>query len=127
MLDYTVKFEDVDKMTLEIEHYNDLKQQQGYSTVWSMGEGIMQLDHKILSDKVRVVKYKCIASMGDTLDSEVTWQTFTAVAQDGTLGELWKAAENCFQQAQLALDDWHYFVEDFHVCEDGSVELVTGS
>jgi len=126
MSNTALKFEDVDHFVLEIEHYDDLKQQLGYSTVWSMGEGIMQLDHKILSDKVRVVKYKCIAEMGDTMD-DVTWQTFTAVAQDGTVGELWKAAESCFQQAKLVLDDWHYFVEDFHVCEDGSVELVTGS
>ena len=35
MLDSTVKFDDVDEMTLEIEHFNDLKWQQGYETVWS--------------------------------------------------------------------------------------------
>jgi hypothetical protein len=64
--------------------------------------------------------------MGDTMD-DVTWMTFTAVAMNGTVGELWKAAENCFQQAKAALDDWHYFVEDFDVQEDGTLELVTGS
>ena len=126
MSNTALKFEDVDHFVLEMEHYDDLKQKLGYDTVWSMNEGIMQLDHVILSDKVRVVKYKCIAEMGDTMD-DVTWQTFTAVAENGTLGELWKAAESCFQQAKLVLDDWHYFVEDFHVCEDGSVQLVTGS
>ena len=46
---------------------------------------------------------------------------------DGTVGELWKAAESCFQQAKLAIGDWHYFVEDFEVQEDGSLSLVTGS
>ena len=126
MLDQTVQFEDVDAMTLEIEHFDDLKAELGYDTVWSMGEGAMALDHKIFSDKIRVVTYKCIAEMGDTMD-DVTWMSFTAVAMNGTVGELWKAAENCFQQAKAALDDWHYFVEDFDVQEDGTLELVTGS
>ena len=126
MLDQTVQFEDVDAMTLEIEHFDDLKAELGYDTVWSMGEGAMALDHKIFSDKIRVVTYKCIAEMGDTMD-DVTWMTFTAVAMNGTVGELWKAAENCFQQAKAAIGDWHYFVEDFEVQEDGSLSLVTGS
>ena len=126
MLDQTIQFEDVDAMTLEIEHFDDLKAELGYDTVWSMGEGAMALDHKIFSDKIRVVTYKCIAEMGDTMD-DVTWMTFTAVAMNGTVGELWKAAENCFQQAKAALDDWHYFVEDFEVADDGTLELVTGS
>jgi len=126
MLDQTIQFEDVDAMTLEIEHFDDLKAELGYDTVWSMGEGAMALDHKIFSDKIRVVTYKCIAEMGDTMD-DVTWMSFTAVAMNGTVGELWKAAENCFQQAKAALGDWHYFVEDFEVTEDGTLELVTGS
>ena len=125
MLDQTVQFEDVDAMTLEIEHFDDLKAELGYDTVWSMGEGAMALDHKIFSDKMRVVTYKCIAEI-NTMD-DVTWMTFTAVAMNGTVGELWKAAENCFQQAKASLDDWHYFVEDFLTNEDGSLELVTGS
>ena len=57
----------------------------------------------------------------------VEWQTFTAIAEDGTIGGLWKAAENCFLQAELALDDWHIYIEDFEVQDDGSLELVTGS
>ena len=58
---------------------------------------------------------------------DVTWITFTAVAENGTVGALWEAAESCFQQAKLAIGDWHYFVEDFEVQEDGSLSLVTGS
>ena len=64
--------------------------------------------------------------MGATMD-DVTWETFTAVAENGTVKELWKAAESCFQQAKLALGDWHYFVEDFDLKDDGTLELVTGS
>ena len=126
MLDQTVKFEDVDAFELEMEHFDDLKAELGYTTTWSMGQGIMSLDQKIFTDKTRVVTYKCIAEMGDTMD-DVTWMTFTAVAMNGTVGELWKAAENCFQQAKAALGDWHYFVEDFEVTDNGTLELVTGS
>ena len=125
MLDSTIKFEDVDTMTLEIEHYNDLKTELGYDTVWSM-EGVMPLDQAIFTDKPRVVTYKCIKEMGATMD-DVTYITFTAVAENGTVGALWKAAESCFQQAKLAINDWHYFVEDFDMQDDGSLELVTGS
>jgi hypothetical protein len=126
MLDQTVKFEDVDQFELEMEHYDDLKTELGYTTTWSMDSGIMNLDTNIFSDKARVVTYKCIKEMGATMD-DVTWITFTAVAENGTVGALWKAAESCFQQAKLAIDDWHYFVENFDVQEDGSLSLVTGS
>ena len=126
MLDQTVKFEDVDAFELEMEHFDDLKAELGYATTWSMGQGVMALDQKIFSDKTRVVTYKCIAEMGDTMD-DITWMTFTAVAMNGTVGELWKAAESCFQQAKAALGDWHYFVENFELQEDGSLSLVTGS
>ena len=126
MLDETVKFEDVDAFELEMEHYDDLKAELGYETVWSMDSGILNLDQKILTDKARVVNYKCIKNMSNS-GHGVEWITFTAVAEDGSVGALWKAAESCYQQAKLAIGDWHYFVENFEVEEDGSLSLVTGS
>jgi len=122
----TPVFEDVDAFELEMEHFDDLKTELGYDTTWSMDSGIMNLDQAIFTDKPRVVTYKCIKEMGATMD-DVTYITFTAVAENGTVGALWKAAESCFQQAKLAIGDWHYFVEDFEVQEDGSLSLVTGS
>ena len=121
----TPVFEDVDAFELEYEHYSELKAELGYETVWSVDSGIMNLDQKIFSDKARVVTYKCIKEIKSMDD--VTWITFTAVAENGTVGALWKAAESCFQQAKLAIGDWHYFVENFEVEEDGSLSLVTGS
>ena len=120
-----VKFEDVDAFELEMEHFDELKAELGYDTVWSVDSGIMNLDQKIFSDKARVVNYKCIKEIKSMDD--VTYITFTAVAENGTVGALWKAAESCFQQAKLAIGDWHYFVENFEVEEDGSLSLVTGS
>jgi len=119
-------FEDVDAFELEMEHFDDLKAELGYTTTWSMDSGIMNLDTNIFSDKARVVTYKCIKEMGATMD-DTTWITFTAVAENGTVGALWKAAESCFLQAKLAIGDWHYFIENFEVQEDGSLSLVTGS
>ena len=121
----TPVFEDVDAFELEMEHFDELKAELGYDTVWSMDSGIMNLDQKIFSDKARVVTYKCIKEIKSMND--VTYITFTAVAENGTVGALWKAAESCFQQAKLAIGDWHYFVENFEVEEDGSLSLVTGS
>lgn len=126
MLAETVQFDDVDEMTLMFEHFDDLKAELGYSTVWSMSDTALPLDFAIFSDKPRIVSYKVISHMGDCL-ADVEWQTFTAMAKDGTIGGLWEAAESCFKQAQLALDDWHYFIEDFTVLDDGTLELVTGS
>lgn len=119
-------FEDVDAFELEMEHFDDLKTELGYTTTWSMDSGIMNLDTNIFSDKARVVTYKCIKEMGATMD-DTTWITFTAVAENGTVGALWKAAESCFLQAKLAIGDWHYFIENFEVQEDGSLSLITGS
>ena len=121
----TLQFQDVDTFELEYEHYSDLKAQLGYETVWSI-EGIMPLDKAIFTDTPRVIKYKCIKEMGDTFD-DVTYETFTAVAENGTLGALWKAAESCYQQAKLAVGDWHYFIENFQVEADGTLTLETGS
>ena len=110
----------------EMDHYNAMKQKFGFQTVWSLSSGILQEDQMIFQDKPYVVKYKVIAEMGATMD-DVKWETFTAVAKNGSVKELWAAAESCYQQAKLAVGDWHYFVENFHVKDDGTLELVTGS
>ena len=86
----------------------------------------IRLDFAIFSNKPRIVTYKCIKNMSNS-GHAVEWQTFTSIAKDGTIGGLWEAAENCFKQAQLALDDWHIYIEDFEVQDDGTLELVTGS
>ena len=120
-------FEDVDDFEIAMEHFDDLKTELGYETVWSMYDGgNMPLDFALFTDKPRVVTYKCIKEMGTTMD-DVTWITFTAVAENGTIGALWKAAESCFQQAKVAIGDWHIYIENFDIQEDGSLSLVTGS
>ena len=126
MVNSALKYEDVDAFELQYEHYNELQNSLGYETVWSMDMSPVPLDHAILTAKPRLVTYSCIAEMGESMD-DVTWKTFTAVAEDGTVGALWKAAESCYQQAKAIVGDWHYFVEDFDLQDDGSLKLVTGS
>ena len=111
----------------ERDHYDNLKAELGYDTVFDAIDGIKPLDYKYFTDdKPLMITYKVIKDMGPTLD-DTEWVTFTAVAKDGTLGELWKAGESLFQQAKLFVEDWHIFIEGFDEADDGSLELVTGS
>ena len=62
-----VKFEDVDAFEIAMEHFDDLKAELGYETVWSMYDGgNMPLDFALFTDKPRVVTYKCIKSKAET-------------------------------------------------------------
>lgn len=116
-----------DTFIQERNHYDGLKEQLGYDTVFDLDlKGCQPLDFKIFTDKPRKVTYKIIDRMGDSFD-DVDWVTFSSVAKDGTLGALWAAAEDCFQQAKENNGDWHYFVEDFEMQDDGSLSLITGS
>mgnify|MGYP003650097256 FL=1 len=113
----------------EANYYDNLKVELGYETVWDMGDtkhSYMTLGTSLFTDKPRLVTYKCIKEMGANFD-ETVWITFTAVAENGTVGALWKAAESCYQQAKLVVGDWHYFVEDFEMNDEGHLEMVTGS
>tara|TARA_Y200000002_G_scaffold334343_1_gene301274 strand:+ start:743 stop:1129 length:387 start_codon:yes stop_codon:yes gene_type:complete len=125
-LDNSQVSEEDKKMFAEMDHYDALKTELGYDTVWSIESGMNGLDFNIFSDKPRKVTYKIIDRMGDSFD-DVDWVTFSSVAKDGTIGALWAAAEDCFQQAKENNGDWHYFVEDFDLQDDGSLSLVTGS
>ena len=116
-----------DTFIQERNHYDNLKAELGYDTVFDAIEGIKPLDYKYFTDdKPLMITYKVIKDMGPTF-GDTEWVTFTAVAKDGTLGELWKAGESLFQQAKLAVGDWHIFIEGFDEADDGSLELVTGS
>ena len=115
----------IDNEYPEIAFYDKLKAELGYDTVWSMS-GCLPLDKAIFTDKPREVSYTIIDRMGDSFD-DVDWVTFRSVAENGTVGALWKAAEDCFQQAKENNGDWHHYIEDFDLQDDGTLSLVTGS
>ena len=118
-----------DNFEKEMDHFDKLKTQMGFETVWSMdGMGHLPgLDFEIFTDKPRTVFYRVIDEMGPTLDSPTTYVTYATTAKSGTLGALWAAADEVYKQAVEDKGDWHYFVEDFVMQDDGSLELRTGS
>ena len=132
MFDQTVKFEDVDTDTLCIEHFDDMQQELGMSTVWSMWDGgTMSEDHAIFTPQMRRVVYEFVRD--DATSEEIyadledggkrSMAQVSSFAVDGTVKSLWAAAESCIKQSGTH----HQFIEDFKVNEDGSLELITGS
>ena len=132
MFDQTVKFEDVDTDTLCIEHFDDMQQELGMSTVWSMWDGgTMSADHAIFTPQMRRVVYEFVRD--DATSEEIyadledggkrSMAQVSSFAVDGTVKSLWAAAESCIKQSGTH----HQFIEDFEVNEDGSLELITGS
>ena len=132
MFDQTVKFEDVDTDTLCIEHFDDMQQELGMSTVWSMWDGgTMSEDHAIFTPQMRRVVYEFVRD--DATSEEIyadledggkrSMVQVSSFAVDGTVKSLWAAAESCIKQSGTH----HSFIEDFQMQDDGSLALVTGS
>jgi hypothetical protein len=132
MFDQAIKFEDVDTDTLCIEHFDDMQQELGMSTVWSMWDGgIMDADQAIFTDKMRKVTYNFVradatleeiyADLDDNGNRSMVQVSSFAV--NGTVKALWAAAESCIKQSGTH----HSFIEDFEMQDDGSLALVTGS
>jgi hypothetical protein len=132
MFDQAIKFEDVDTDTLCIEHFDDMQQELGMSTVWSMWDsGTMDADHAIFTDKMRKVTYDFIRA--DATSEEIyadladggnrSMVQVSSFAVNGTVKALWAAAESCIKQSGTH----HSFIEDFQMQDDGSLALVTGS
>jgi hypothetical protein len=116
-----------DNFEKEMDHFDKLKTQMGFDTVWSMdGMGHLPgLDFEIFTDKPRTVFYRVIDEMDDNMNC--TYVTYATTAKNGTLGALWTAANEVYKQAEEDRGDWHYFIEDFVMQDDGSLQLVTGS
>ena len=100
----------------KMNYFYGVKEALGYDTVWSMYE-FDSVDQNILKEGVKRVCYTFYAAGAIEV---------SAIAVNGTVRELWRAAESCFQQAK-AHGDWHCYIEDLEMREDGSFELVMGS
>ena len=75
-----------DTFIQERDHYDNLKAELGYDTVFDVDlRGCKPLDYKYFTDdKPLMITYKVIKDMGPTFN-DTEWVTFTAVAKDGTL------------------------------------------
>jgi len=134
-----VCFEDVDAVTLEDEkfmdtmmHFDNLREEMGLKSVWSIYDaGAVDLDFNLFSNKLRQVRYQFVRHDATIEEIEAdlrdggqrSMAEVTAFAVDGTIKNLWFAAESCIGQARTH----HSYIEDFEVQEDGTLMLVTGS
>jgi hypothetical protein len=113
---------------IEVKYWSGCQDELGFETVWSIWEA-QSVDTKIFTDKPRNVNYSFIsqdATIEELMNGTAKWITVSAVAESGSVRALWRAAESCYQQAK-AQGDWHTFVEDFHMEDDGSLTLCMGS
>ncbi len=119
----TIKFEDVDADTLAIEHFEDMRQELEMNSVWRIWEAApMKADDRILKNyKYRVV-YDYVCSSDDD-DPTGACEQVQAIAESGSIEDLWIAAESCIDQSGTS----HSLIKDFEMQDDGSLCLVTGS
>jgi len=127
-----VQFEDVDADTLAMDHFEDLRDELGVDSFWSMWDfGTKGLDFEVFTKKMRKVTYEFVRfdATGEELMADMrdggkrSMMQVSAWAINGTIKSLWLAADSCIQQSGTH----HRYIEDFTFGEDGTLELVTGS
>lgn len=122
----------IEEFTIAMDHFFAMQQELGVSTVWSMYDmGPQGSDFAIFNKKMRKVTYTFVRpdATSEELYNDLKNGTNTAMAQtsawamDGTIKNLWIAADSCIEQSGTH----HRYIEDFVVQENGSLDLVTGS
>jgi len=116
---------DMQNITYWIEKQSEL----GYVSRWSIGDDL-HMEDKVLDDYEWVVKYTVYAK-GSTIEQLLSQTapevTYRAVAKNGSVAELYRAAEQVIKEAVAVEGDWHIYIEGFTQSSDGSLALVTGS
>jgi len=109
-------------------YWGNERERLGYETTWSIWE-TPTVETKLLTDRPRLVTYKIYAkdaSVEELMGGTATEIVLKTTAKGGSVRDLWEAAETVYKKAK-ALGDWHTFVEDFHMEDDGSLTLCMGS
>ena len=139
MFDQTVQFQDVDAATLEDEkmmdtmyHFDNLREELGYQSVWSMYDfGAQDLDFKVFAKSAIRVRYQYVREDATTAElvadmedgGQRSMAEVTSIAVTGDIAGLWRAAEACIKLSGTH----HRYIEDFEFGEDGTLMLITGS
>ena len=127
-----VVFTDVDADTLAMEHFEDLRVELNLDTVWDIHDGgCMPADFLLFNKKMRKVVYEYVRadSTIEELNADLrdggkrTSAKVSAWAIDGTVKNLWIAANSCIEQSGTH----HSYIENFELLDNGSLDLVTGS
>ena len=123
---------EVDDFLTTIDHFTNMQNNFGFSSVWSMLDcGVQDSDYSIFTDKLRQVVYECTspdATMEDIYadlkdGGKRSSVQVTSWAVNGSIKALWAAADSCIKQSGTH----HCYIEDFVLNDDGTLELVTGS
>ena len=117
-----------DQVMEKIRYWGDQQDALGYETVWSMWEWA-DIDQNIFRDSVKRVCYQFYGknvTVKELMDGTAEMIEVSAFAASGSVRDLWAAAESCYQQAKQQ-GDWHRFIEDIELRDDGSFELTMGS
>ncbi len=118
-----------DQMMQDIRYWADKQDELGFVSRWSMGEGT-RMETKIFTSKERAVTYTVYArdvTIEQLMDGTAKKVTFSTIAKDGTVAELYRAGETLIQDAMEQEGNWHIFIEDFTMQADGSLVMTTGS
>jgi hypothetical protein len=118
----------VDNTMETIQYWDAQREALGFETVWSMWE-FADINQNIFKEGVKRVCYTFYAqdaTVGELMNDTAQQIEVSAFAASGSVRDLWAAAESCFQQAKQQ-GDWHKFIEDFELRDDGSYEIVMGS
>ena len=111
-----------------IQYWGEQQDELGFETVWSIWEA-RDISQSLCKDRAYRVYYRFYAkdaTVEQLMNNTAQEIEVSALAVNGTVHELWRAAESCFQQAK-AQGDWHKFIEDFQIDENGEFELGMGS
>ena len=111
-------------------YFQSVASVKGYRTQWSIYEAD-DIEQRILENKTYQVRYQYVRNDATVEELNYDLQNgtqssmaeVTSLAVDGTVEELWRAAESCVKQSGTH----HTFIEDFEIQEDGTLLLVTGS
>lgn len=117
-----------DQIMDKIRYWDEQREAMGFETVWSMWE-FADIEQNILRDGVKRICYTFYAqdaTVEQLMNGTAQRIEVSTYAASGSVRDLWAAAESCYQQAK-ALGDWHKFIEDLELREDGSWELTMGS
>lgn len=111
-----------------IQYWGEQQDELGFETVWSIWEA-RDISQSLCKNRPYRVYYRFYAkdaTVEQLMNDTAELVEVSALAVNGTVRELWRAAESCFQQAK-AQGDWHKFIEDFQIDENGEFELGMGS
>lgn len=116
-----------------IEYWSNQQEQLGFETVWSIWE-FSDIDQNIFKSGPKRVTfqfvrygatveeiYEDLQDGGNRCTVEVS-----SFAASGSVRDLWRAAESCYQQAKQQ-GDHHPYIEGFELQDDGSYQLSMGS